>query len=282
MFLKTYNFIIILLLGAGSFGAIQTALAQAPSTPVNTFSDPTSGISLKYPLDWTVASKDFTNAFFGKSGAANPSSENGAPDNSPSPSLSTTAPIVMLLPQSLDGANIVILSEILPFPITVDKYIEITKSHLTTFPISSAIPFSIANSNGLKYTLQLPSGVTQTQIAFVKGSKAFITGYNLGQVNQAKDAADINSIISSIAYQNGQGLTSQSSTNSGNIGTGVTNSSSPTLPNSPTSNALASTSSNGVSTSSGNNATVVNVPNSGIQPNLGSSTSNSTTSASTR
>jgi hypothetical protein len=75
MFLKTYNFTIVLLLGAESFGAIQTTLAQAPSIPVNAFSDPTSGISLIYPSDWTVASKDYTDAFFGNPVVANPSSD---------------------------------------------------------------------------------------------------------------------------------------------------------------------------------------------------------------
>ena len=143
MFLKTFNFIIILLLGAGSFGAIQTALAQAPGIPVNAFSNPTSGISLKYPSDWTVASKDYTDAFFGNPVVANPSSDNGSSSNS-SPFHPNTAPIVLLLPKSLDGANLVILSEILPFPISVDKYIETTKSHILSIPMSNAIPFSIS------------------------------------------------------------------------------------------------------------------------------------------
>jgi hypothetical protein len=129
MFLKTYNFTIVLLLGAESFGAIQTTLAQAPSIPVNAFSDPTSGISLIYPSDWTVASKDYTDAFFGNPVVANPSSDYDSSSNS-SQFHPNTAPIVLLLPKSLDGASLVTLSEILPFPITVDKYIEHTKSHI--------------------------------------------------------------------------------------------------------------------------------------------------------
>jgi hypothetical protein len=161
MFLKTYNFTIVLLLGAESFGAIQTTLAQAPSIPVNAFSDPTSGISLIYPSDWTVASKDYTDAFFGNPVVANPSSDYDSSSNS-SQFHPNTAPIVLLLPKSLDGASLVTLSEILPFPITVDKYIEYTKSHILSIPMSNAIPFSIANSHGLKYTLSLTNGINQT------------------------------------------------------------------------------------------------------------------------
>ncbi len=299
MFLKTNHFIIILLLGAGSFGVMQTASAQTPSYSVNTFSDPNSGISLKYPSDWSVASKDYTNAFFGTPNAVNPSSsssENGAANTTTTPnslpSFSTTTPIVLLLPQTLDGANLVILSELLPIPMTVDKYIELTKSHLSTIPMSNAIPFSISNYSGLKYNIALPKGINQTQIAFVKDSKAFVIGYNLGITNQTKDAADIKSIISSITFQtNGQGLTSQSAVRSGNTGTGTMATS--TLPNTPNSNALASTSNNnnGVSastsssnsgnggTSSENNATLMNMHSSHIQP---SPTSSVTSSSSTR
>ncbi len=283
MLLKTFNFIILILLGAGSLGTIQTALAQAPSIPTNTFSDPASGISFNYPSDWTIASKDYTNSFFG-----NPADNTASTTTTPTSTLSpSTKPIALVLPQSLDGTNLIILSEVLPFPITVDKYIEITKSHLTTIPMSNAIPFSIANSNGLKYTLSLPNDLNQTQIAFVKGSKAFVVGYNLGSGDQAKDTADINSIINSISsnpefLSNGQGLTSQSNTNPGNTGnSGMTTTSN--LPNSPTSNALANTNSNGMSSSStsnstsssnninpANNATSIKIPtssSSSIQPN---------------
>ena len=298
MFLKTNHFIIILLLGAGSLGVMQTSSAQTPSYSVNTFSDPTSGISLKYPSDWSVASKDYTNAFFGNPNAANPSSssENGATTTTTTttnslPSLSTTTPIVLLLPQSLDGANLVILSELLPIPMTVNKYIELTKSHLSTIPFSNAIPFSISNYSGLKYNIALPKGINQTQIAFVKDSKAFVIGYILGITNQTKDAADIKSIISSITFQTkGQGITSQSAVSSGNTGTGTMATS--TLHNTQNSNAIASTSSNkgvSVSTSSNNsgnvgtssekNATLMNMPNSHIQS---SPTSNVTSSSSTR
>jgi hypothetical protein len=68
-------------------------------------------------------------------------------------------------------------------------------------------------------------------MAFVKGSKAFIIGYSLGIGNQAKNTADINSIISSITYQiRGQGLTSQDFTFSGNSGNGITTSPPPPPP----------------------------------------------------
>lgn len=282
MLLKTFNFIILILLGVGSLGTIQTALAQAPSIPANTFSDPASGISFNYPSDWTIASKDYTNSFFGNPADNTASTTTTTTTSTLSPS---TKPIALVLPQSLDGTNLIILSELLPFPITVDKYIEITKSHPTTIPMSNAIPFSIANSNGLKYTLSLPDDLNQTQIAFVKGSKAFVVGYNLGSGDQAKDTTDINSIINSISsnpefLSNGQGLTSQSNTNPGNTGNSDMTTTS-ILPNSPTSNALANTNSNGMSSSStsssnninpANNATSIKIPTSGsgsgsIQPN---------------
>jgi len=174
---------------------------------------------------------------------------------------------------------------------TVDKYIELTKSHLSTIPMSNTIPFSISNYSGLKYSLALPNGINQTQIAFVKDSKAFIVGYILGKHYQTKDAADIKSIVSSITFQtNGQGLTSQSAVSPGNTGTGTMTTS--TLPGNPNSNALTNTSNNnGVSastssnksgnggTSSENNATVMNMPSSHIQP---SPTNSVTSSSSTR
>lgn len=204
----TTSLLIMILLGfallSSSYVSVQLSLAQSVSSK-NAFSDPNTGISLSYPSDWNIASQQYTNTLFGQSEPANSFSNNssGTAGSSvlQSPPSPTSKPIALILPQSLDGSSVVVLSEVLPFPMPIDKYLEATKSHLGPLSMSAPTPVSIANTNGLKYTILLPNDLTQTQIAFIKDSQAFVIGYTVGKADQQKDLSDINSIINSVAFQ---------------------------------------------------------------------------------
>jgi len=89
----------------------------------------------------------------------------------------------LLLHSSLDGSSFVILSEELPFPISIDQYITTAKNHLGIL-MSNAVPISIVNYNGVKYDILLPNGTTQAQIAFIKYSQAFIIEYTVSHNHQ--------------------------------------------------------------------------------------------------
>ena len=93
---------------------------------------------LLIPRDWHIASEEYTNMLFGPSDTTN-SLSTDSPYSS-YPSYDTTKPIVVVLPESLDGASLILLAEVLPFPLSIDKYMEITKGHLTTIPISDTVP----------------------------------------------------------------------------------------------------------------------------------------------
>ncbi len=57
--------------------------------------------------------------------------------------------------------SFVILTEALPFPISIDKYFENTKNQLrlASVPMGNAIPISINNLSGVKYNITLPNGI---------------------------------------------------------------------------------------------------------------------------
>ena len=93
-------------------------------------------------------------------------------------------PIVLLLPESLDGSSFLILSELLPFPVSTEKYGELTRSSLLADPttkLSNNLPISLSNMSGLKYNVSSKSDpYLQTQILFVNDSNAFVVGYTVG------------------------------------------------------------------------------------------------------
>jgi hypothetical protein len=193
MFFKTYNIIIILLLGIVSGIVFHNAAAQTNNTS-NTFVDSNTGISFQYPSGWHVASKEYTNAIFGNS---NTSSQSNHTLNK------ADKPVALVLPKSHSGASFMILSEILPFPMSVDKFLEANKKQLSSsqaVSMSKSIPISIGNLNGFKYNITSPTGLTQTQMYFVKGLKGFVIAHNLGKTAQSKDLADINSMFNSLKF----------------------------------------------------------------------------------
>lgn len=117
--------------------------------------------------------------------------------------------ILNLLPRSLDGSGLSIVYEVLPFPMSADEYLEISKKNLLDekTSISTAIPISIGSLSGYQYNVTTPDETftdgfyVQTQILFVNGSKAFIITYNLGEIDKSKDLADIKSILDSFKIE---------------------------------------------------------------------------------
>ena len=158
-----------------------------------TFQDPRTGITLQYPSDWKVTDKEYADAIFG---------DMDGMDNGLNQDPKLVEPIVLLLPESLDGSSFLILSELLPFPVSIEKYTELTRNSLLADPtikLSNNLPISLSNISGLKYNVTSKSDpYLQTQILFVNDSNAFVVGYTIGETEKSQNIMDINSMVDSI------------------------------------------------------------------------------------
>jgi hypothetical protein len=224
MFFKINYFAIIMLgaIGVVSCNAFPNIIAQTNDTS-NTFVDPKSGISFHYPSDWHIASQKYTRLLFENTAIINSLSGNNSSD--------AISPVVIVLPESLNGASFVILTEALPFPISIDKYFENTKNQLrlASVPMGNAIHISINNLSGVKYNITLPNGIMQTQMLFIKDSNGIVIGYIPGTIDHVKNLGDINSIIKSLTFKpNSQGT---GSSGGGNVKNITSDSKQSTLPN---------------------------------------------------
>lgn len=204
MFIKIYYITPIVLLGLLTTFNVYNVEAQTNST-VTTYKDPTTGISLQYPSDWHVASKEYVDSIFGGSGS---NSANSLSDKITS---NINKPNVMLVPESLSGSSLFVLSEVLPFQTSLENYFKSSKRTLLLDPsteVSDAVPVSINGLNGLKYnaTYNVDPSVTQQQILFIKDSKAYIIASQLGSqlesADQIKESKDLNSMINSFKFVN--------------------------------------------------------------------------------
>ena len=158
-----------------------------------TFQDPHSGITFQYPSDWKVTTKEYVDAILG---------DKDDMDAGLNQDPKLVEPIVLLLPESMDGSSFLILSELLPFPVPLEKYTELTRNSLVADPtikLSNNLPISLGNMSGLKYNVSSASDpYSQTQILFVDDSNAFVVGYTAGETEQSKNIMDINSMIGSL------------------------------------------------------------------------------------
>ena len=172
--------------------AFSIALGQTNVTKT-TFQDPHTGITFQYPADWKVTTKEYTSAILG---------EKDITDSGLYQDSNLVKPIVLLLPESMDGSSFLILSELLPFPVPLEKYAELTRNSLVADPtikLSNNLPISLGNMSGLKYNVSSTSDpYSQTQILFVDDSNAFVVGYTVGETEQSKNIMDINSMIGSL------------------------------------------------------------------------------------
>ena len=172
--------------------AFPMALGQTNVTKT-TFQDPHTGITFQYPPDWKVTTKEYTNAMLEDKDIT----ATGLNEDS-----NLIKPIVLLLPESMDGSSFLILSELLPFPVPLEKYAELTRNSLVADPtieLSNNLPISIGNKSGLKYNVSSTSDpYSQTQILFVDDSNAFVVGYTVGKTEQSKNIVDINSMVGSL------------------------------------------------------------------------------------
>ena len=158
-----------------------------------TFQDPHTGITFHYPSDWKVTTKEYVDAILG---------DKDDIDSGLNQDPKLVEPIVLLLPESLDGSSFLILSELLPFPVPIEKYTELTRNSLLTDPtitLSNNLPISIGNMSGLTYNVTSTSDpYSQTQILFVNDSNAFVVGYTAGEIQKSQNIMDINSMIDSL------------------------------------------------------------------------------------
>jgi hypothetical protein len=172
--------------------AFPIALGQTNVTKT-TFQDPHTGITFQYPADWKVTTKEYTDAILGDKDIT----DTGLYQDS-----NLVKPIVLLLPESMDGSSFLILSELLPFPVPIEKYAELTRNSLVADPtikLSNNLPISLGNMSGLKYNVSSTNDpYSQTQILFVGDSNAFVVGYTVGETEQSKNIMDINTMIGSL------------------------------------------------------------------------------------
>lgn len=77
-----------------------------------TFQDPSTGIPFHYPTDWKVTTKEYADAILGDKDDI----DSGLYQDS-----KLVGPLVLLLPESLDGSSFLILSELLPFPVPIEN-----------------------------------------------------------------------------------------------------------------------------------------------------------------
>ncbi|WP_458746199.1 hypothetical protein [Candidatus Nitrosocosmicus sp. T] len=172
--------------------AFPIALGQTNVTKT-TFQDPHTGITFQYSANWKVTTNEYTNAILGDKDIA----DTGLYQDS-----NLVKPIVLLLPESMDGSSFLILSELLPFPVPLEKYAELTRNSLVTDPtikLSNNLPILLGNMSGLKYNVSSTSDpYSQTQILFVDNSTAFVVGYTVGETGQSKNNMDIDSMIDSL------------------------------------------------------------------------------------
>lgn len=167
-------------------GIFQTSLSQDMSSKdVNTFTDQKTGISFQYPLDWQIASDEYTQLMLGDSSGA-----------------------IVLLPQSLDGSSLMIIEEVLPFSISSEKYYDLTRKNLEASEIfvSDAVTTSIGPLNAFKYNVTSGNEYSkdssvQTQIVFSKDSKGFVIAYTPSNIDPRKDLLDIKTIIDSFKIE---------------------------------------------------------------------------------
>ena len=192
---KIYYFVLIILVGIASYNVFPSILAQTNNTTSNIFTDSKSGISFHIPEDWRIASKEYTNIIYG-----NPTNTNASTNSS---RVSIITPIAIALPASLNGASFGILSETLPFPISVNNYFDNNKNQLRLAGLSlnNVTSISINNLKGVKYNRISPNGIIQTQMLFVKDSNGIVITINSGFSNKLKNTEDINSIIKSLAFK---------------------------------------------------------------------------------
>jgi hypothetical protein len=171
---------------------ISNVIAQTNDT-ANTFSDPKSGIFLQYPADWRVASEEYVNDIFS-------SFPTDAQLGTTMPG--TVKPIVVVLPESLSGSMFGILSETLPFEMSIDKYFENAKRSILVDPsasVSDPEPVSVDGIDGVKYTVSYDDlGFSQNQIAFIKDGKGYGIMTQAIPPNQIKEQNDLDSILKSL------------------------------------------------------------------------------------
>ena len=190
---NVYYFVLIILVGIVSYNAFPSVMAQANNTS-NVFTDSKSGVSFHYPSDWRIASKDYTNIIYGNLGNTNASN---------SSRINISTPIVIALPSSLNGASFGILTQILPFSVSMNNYFDSNKNQLRLAGLSlnNVTHISISNLKGVKYDTISPNGIIKTQMLFVKDSNGIVITINSGFTNKLKNVQDINSIINSLTFK---------------------------------------------------------------------------------
>ncbi|MDN5846843.1 MAG: hypothetical protein L0H53_11285 [Candidatus Nitrosocosmicus sp.] len=162
----------------------------------NTFQDPLAGITFQYPSDWKVTTKEYVDPMLG---------EKDGMDRGMNHDPKLVEPIVLLLLQSMDGSSFLILSELLPFPVPIEKYTDLTRSSSLSDPtikLSNSLSISLSSMSESKYNVTSTSDpYLQTQILFVDDSNAFVVGHAIGEAEKSQNIMKIISMVDSLRIE---------------------------------------------------------------------------------
>ena len=110
-------------------------------------------------------------------------------------------PVVGLTPKSLNGASMVIMYELLPFPISAETFMNSSLASFgnSSLEIDQISRVSIGGIQALKVDMTDSSNnVELRQIYLTKDNKGFLIQYLLGERQLARNVDAINSILNSI------------------------------------------------------------------------------------
>ena len=150
------------------------------TTQLATFRDNITGLTMQYPSTWQPLSEEYTGIIFGAS--LGTQGEEGS-DNAILANL--TRPILALFPKSPTGANLIIVEQVLPFPLSAESFMNSSLLSLNDDPnieINNTAPVSVGDSRGFRVNLvDTANDVEMSQIYMTKGSRGFVIQFVEGQ-----------------------------------------------------------------------------------------------------
>jgi hypothetical protein len=181
---------------SGNLFYVATSQTDESRQPVGSFTDNSTGISVQYPPDWQLISDDYLRIIFGSAleNLKNQSQKYSSLEH-------IVKPVVGLTPKSLNGASMVLMYELLPFPISAETFMNSSLTFMgnSSLEIDQITRTSIDGIQAIKVDMRDTSNnVELRQIYLTKDSRGFLIQYLLGEMELARNVDAINSILNSI------------------------------------------------------------------------------------
>ncbi|KAA2282976.1 hypothetical protein [Candidatus Nitrosocosmicus sp. SS] len=189
--------LVILSLGLMLFPYSANAQTQLEDL-TNTFNDNSTGFTIHYPSDWQVASNQQLETIFG------PAIEELQDNNTDMTIEEIGKPLLILYPKQPTGANIMVMYQQLPSPMTSHSFMN---SSLMSLPVDIIKPSNISSTSigglaAFKVDLtDIVSNTVLTQLYVTKNStNGFIIQYPANDELELQEIQSINSIVGSIRF----------------------------------------------------------------------------------